>query len=178
MPSASRHLFAPTLGLALLSAACLVALPAQAEGFKAGVELREQASLSEIGLPAYPGATEQRDKADDKAAVTLGLWGGSLGFKLQVRKFTSGDALDTVAAFYQDALAQYGEVLDCSKPQPRRAAKHKRGDDDSLSCGDETPKPGSRVYKVGTDKDFRMVSVQPKSAGVHFQLLRLVAKGI
>jgi hypothetical protein len=171
-----RPLFAGILGLALVSAACLVAMPAAADGFKAGVELREQASLSEIGLPAYPGATVQQDKADDKAAVTLGLWGGSLGFKLQVRKFASGDALETVAAFYQDALAQYGQVLDCSKPQPKPKPANK--DEDRLSCGDETPKPGSRVYKVGTDKDFRMVAVQPKSTGVHFQLLRMVAKGI
>jgi len=174
MPSASRHLFAPTLGLALLSAACLVALPAQAEGFKAGVELREQASLSEIGLPAYPGATEQRDKADDKAAVTLGLWGGSLGFKLQVRKFASGDALETVAAFYQDALAQYGEVLDCSKRPSKRASS---ADEGKLTCDDDAPKPGSRVFKAGSKRDFRVVSLQPKGQGVHFQMVHIVAKG-
>jgi len=175
MPSASRHLFAPTVGLALLSAACLVALPAQAEGFKAGVELREQASLSEIGLPAYPGATEQRDKSDDKAAVTLGLWGGSLGFKLHVRKFASGDPVETVAAFYQDALAQYGEVLDCSN---KRAPKPASGADaGQLTCDDDAPKPGSRVYKAGSKRDFRVVSLQPKGQGVHFQMVHIVAKG-
>lgn len=166
---------APTL---LVSAACLLCAPARADGkgFKAGAEFREDASLVEIGLPAYPGAVAQQDREQDKAALTLGLWGGAFGFKLQVRKFTSTDDIDTIVNYYVKALSQHGKVLDCTKapPRPKREGK---SDDKTLSCSDEERQAGKRVYKVGADNmNFRLVSLQQLGSAVNFQMVRVQIK--
>jgi len=163
----------------LLGAACLVSPLAHADskGFKAGAEFREDASLAEIGLPAYPGAVAQQDREQDKAALTLGLWGGAFGFKLQVRKFTSNDDIESIVGFYVKALSQHGKVLDCAKapPRPKREGK---SEDKALSCSDEERQPGKRVYKVGADNmNFRLVSLQQVGNAVNFQMVRVQIKG-
>lgn len=163
----------------LFCAASLLCAPAHADGkgFKAGAELREEASLAEIGLPAYPGAVAQQDREQDKAALTLGLWGGAFGFKLQVRKFMSSDDIESVAGFYVKALSQYGKVLDCAKAPPR-AKREGKSEDKTLSCSDEERQPGKRVYKVGADNmNFRLVSLQQAGTAVNFQMVRVQVKG-
>lgn len=163
----------------LLSAACLVGAPAHADnkGFKAGAEFREDASLVEIGLPAYPGAVAQLDKEQDKAALTLGLWGGAFGFKLQVRKFMSPDDIGAITDFYVKALSQHGKVLDCSKAPPR-VKREGKSEDKTLSCSDDERKPGKHVYKVGADNmNFRLVSLQQAGNAVNFQVVRVQIKG-
>lgn len=167
---------APTL---LISAACLFCAPAHADNksFKAGAEFREDASLVEIGLPAYPGAVAQQDREQDKAALTLGLWGGAFGFKLQVRKFMSSDDIGAISDFYVKALSQHGKVLDCSKAPPR-AKREGKSEDKTLSCSDEERQAGKRVYKVGVDNmNFRLVSLQQVGNAVNFQMVRVQIKG-
>jgi len=144
------------------------------EGFSGGIEARPSASAADIGLPIYPGAVPQRDRGDDKAAVTLGLWGGSFGFKLMVAKFASSDSLDAVASYYRDALGRYGGVLDCSQP----SAKAQRSTDkNAINCDNDNPGPDERLYKVGTAKAQRVVSMKRVGDGVHFQMVRMEAKG-
>ena len=67
------------LGLALLAGT------AQAEGFNAGIELRDKVSLADIGLPAYPGAVLVKDLdkngKEDKGSFGFSLWGGSFGIQ-------------------------------------------------------------------------------------------------
>lgn len=150
---------------------------AGAAEFDAGIRLNGEASMSDIGLPTYPGAIAQSDHAGDKNALTFGLWGGAFGLQLQVRKFASTDDVETVAAFYRKAMARYGEVLDCSQAPPK-PAKSEKSDDKTLSCDDGERKPGKRVYKVGRDnRNFRLVSLQTVESGAHFQVLRIAIKG-
>lgn len=174
----NKLLTAPVL---LLSAACLLGSPqahADGKGFKAGAEFREDASLAEIGLPAYPGAVAQQDREQDKAALTLGLWGGAFGFKLQVRKFTSNDDIESIVGFYLKALSQHGKVLDCTKAPPRPKRESGKSEDKTLSCSDEERQPGKRVYKVGVDNmNFRLVSLQQVGNVVNFQMVRVQIKG-
>lgn len=168
-----------TASTLLIGAASLISAPAHADGkgFKAGAEFREEASLSEIGLPAYPGAVAQIDKEQDKAALTLGLWGGAFGFKLQVRKFMSSDDIEAITGFYVKALSQYGKVLDCAKAPPR-AKREGKSDDKTLSWSDEERQAGKRVYKVGADNmNFRLVSLQQVGNAVNFQMVRVQIKG-
>ncbi|MBH9579589.1 hypothetical protein [Inhella proteolytica] len=151
----------------------------QLGGFKAGIELREQATQKELGLPLYPGAQPQRDDAKDKGAVTLGLWGGAFGLHLAVGKYASADRFDEVARYYRVAMAAYGPVLEC-RPEnsgakaPKPAAK---GGEEALSCQDAEPGAGGLVLKVGKPKDQRVVALQTKGAQVHFQLVRIEARG-
>ena len=172
--------FGGSLGISLIVIAASAAFAANAsadstdEGFSGGIEARPSASAADIGLPIYPGAVPQRDRGDDKSAVTLGLWGGSFGFKLIVAKFASDDKLDAVASYYRDALGRYGSVLDCSQP----SAKGQRSTDkNALNCDNDNPGPGERLYKVGNAKAQRIVSMKRVGDGVHFQMVRMEAKG-
>lgn len=173
------------LGLSLMSTAALAEDSAKSKpnkSFTAGLDIREQADLKDIGLPAYPGARPQRDKEDDKESATIGLSFGPFGMKLVVSKFASSDELDRIARFYQDALAGYGPVLDCSAGSPaaqEAKARKSRGEKkDPNGCGDVGGDRNERVYKVGTEKNFRLVSLKPVGREVHFQLMKMDLKGL
>jgi hypothetical protein len=162
---------------------CLLAGGAHADGINAGIQIEDQISLSDIGLPAYPGAVlvqEGKGKDDDKGAFGLSLWGGSFGLKLSMLKYRTGDGIEQVGRFYRDAMGRYGKVLDCSVATP--------SDDDSksnnekktlaLRCSKDDAGSGKLVIKVGKDeKHFRMVAIERKDGGVQFQLLNLAING-
>lgn len=184
-----RHLFnalAIALGLSLMSSAATAGDEASnskpAKAFTAGLDIREQADLKDIGLPAYPGARPQRDKEDDKESATIGFSFGPFGMKLVVSKFASNDDLERVARYYREALAGYGPVLDCSAGSPaalEAKARKSRGEKkDPNGCGDVGGDRDERVYKVGTEKSFRLVSLKPVGREVHFQLMKMELRGI
>ena len=51
----------------------------------------KQATAKEVGVPVYPGAKPHKDDKDDSAAVQMGIWGSTFGFKLAVKKMESND---------------------------------------------------------------------------------------
>ena len=76
-------------------------------------------------------------------------------------------------------MAAYGQVLECRAENsgdkaPKPAAK---GGEETLSCKDAEPGASGLVLKVGKPKDQRVVALQPKGAQVHFQLVRIEARG-
>lgn len=157
---------------ALLIAACaLVELAHAGDGLSAGIEVRAEANATEIGLPIYPGAVAERDRGDDKAAVTLGMWGGPVDFRLVVLKFTSTDSLVSVANYYRDALSRIGNFVDCSRPGSGSTAARA---DAALPCDGDAPDAGARtLYKAGTRQRQRIVEMKQVGKTVHFQLVRL-----
>ncbi|MDL5032452.1 hypothetical protein QRD43_11120 [Pelomonas sp. APW6] len=173
-PLSSRLMAALALPAALLLAPAAMAQSdkpargASSSGFSAGVEFRAQATPADVGLPAYPGAVPQFDKKDDAASLTMGLWGGTFGFKLVVTKFATDDSLETVSRFYKDALGKYGPVLDCS--QNTGGTKK---DEKILSCDDDKPEKGGLLFKAGKPEAYRLVSLQQRGSKVHFQLVRI-----
>jgi hypothetical protein len=149
----------------------VVSLPAVAAG--AGIELSDKSSAADVGLPAYPGAAIRRDKDDDGEGLNLSLWGGSLGFKLALVKFTSADSVEKVAGFYRDAMSRYGTVLDCTGPRPAAPGPT---DKKVLACNkDDKGEPGGKLYKVGTPRQQRIVSIKPVGSRVEFDLVRVEA---
>ncbi|MFZ5549011.1 MAG: hypothetical protein ACOZJX_09985 [Pseudomonadota bacterium] len=158
-------LFAPLL---VAFAATTSAGPTFAAG--AGVELNDRSSPAEVGLPAYPGATVRRDKPDDGEGLNLSLWGGSLGFKLALVKFSTTDPVDKVAAYYREAMGRYGTVLDCTGPRPAAPPADKK----VLACNkDDKGEPGGKLYKVGTPQQQRIVSIKPAGGRVEFDMVRV-----
>ena len=157
--------------LALLLLSSLQATQA-ADGFKAGLEVRSDARIADIGLPAHPGAMRQLEEGDDGPGVTFGLWGGPVGFRLVVLKFASSDSVESVARFYRKALARSGPVLDCSQPEPRAAPGAK-----DLRCDGDLPSSGGQLYKAGLPNRMQMVAVEPgpRGQGSRFVLLRMAA---
>ena len=177
--SASLVLGAAVAGLLAATFTAHAAEPDSSGAFRAGIEVRAEASAADIGLPVYPGATAQPGDGKDSGAATVGLWGGSLGFHLAVLKYTSPAPLDNVAAYYRDAMGRHGTVLDCSQARP--ATEAPASDDankKTLRCGkDDKADPGGRLYKVGTPGNQRIVSIKPAAGGVVFQLLRIETQG-
>ncbi len=137
----------------------------------AGLIVSGRAAAKEVGLPIYPGsiAHREQDKDDNSPAAKLGLWGTSFGFKLVVLKMESKDTPRKIADYYQNALAKYGTVLDCTNGGRPHQAKNEKSE--KLTCGDDKPEAGGMLFKAGTAEKQHIVAVQPKGNGAEFQLL-------
>jgi hypothetical protein len=149
-----------TLALALSTPWAAAAPP---EPAYAGVDVRAEADAAELGLPIYPGARRPPVDGDEKTAVTLGIWGGSLGFRVTVLKLLSPDPVGTIGEYYRTALARYGAVMDCGVV----------GRQADAGCEDDKPPPGGRLYKVEAGKVTRVVSLKPQDGEVLIQLVRV-----
>jgi len=172
--------------LCALTLIALAATTAHADGVhgtvsgsvNAGIDIRAQASMQEIGLPAYPAAKAvQKDDDGDEGNVSMSLWGGSFGMKLLVAKYQSTDSIDAIQGFYRDALGRYGKVLDCGGASISSGASDSRTEI-RLSCDKDDRRDGKHVLKVGaSDKDFRLVALKQEGKQVTIDIVRLVIKG-
>lgn len=142
----------------------------------AGLIIKAEATAKEVGLPLYPGSRPHKDNKDDSSGANLGLWGNTFGFKLVVLKMESDDATEKVAAFYQKALGKYGKVLDCTNNPPGADDKDKDKESNKLTCQDDRPDPGGRMFKAGSKDKQHIVGVKPSGAGSEFTLVRLEAR--
>jgi hypothetical protein len=140
----------------------------------AGLIVSARAMAKEVGLPIYPGSIPHReqDKDGDRPAAKLGVWGSSFGFRLVVLKMESKDTPKKIADYYQNALAKYGPVLDCTHSTRAKDEKSER-----LTCGDDKPEAGGMLFKAGTAEKQHIVAVQPKGNGAEFQLLYVETRG-
>jgi hypothetical protein len=157
--------------LALAAQGCASAQPSVPwqDGRSAGVEARADATASDLGMPLYPGATVRKDKPDDTGNVTFAIWGGSKGLKVSAAKYLSVDTPERVTAFYREALARFGNVLDCGNERP--AAKAREKDDKALQCS--ASEVGKRTLKVGASGRERSVTVTPAAQGTLIELARV-----
>ena len=174
-----RHVAAT---LAVVLAATLAAGAAQA----GGLDIHADADAKDVGLPVYPGAVKKAEKDDDTPGLSFGLWGESFGIKLAVVSYRSTDNVETVAAFYRDALAKYGPVLDCTlnpkKPDitlPPKADSDKKSENDQpVTCDDDTVEAGGRLFKVGTQRLAARVQGPLRwHDGASFELVRVDTHG-
>jgi hypothetical protein len=178
------------VGMAILGLLCAAVLPLGAQdnkdSGKSGSEMdrnsvgfiaSKEASAKDIGLPAYPGARQHKDKSDDTPAVRLGLWGGDSGFKLAVLKLESNDSPEKVATFYRKALAKYGKVLDCSGSARASAEKKKPASSDALGCEDDQGEPGEIILKAGTKEEEHVVGIKTEGGLTLFQLVYVETRG-
>lgn len=156
------------LALALAAATAPSAFAGD-KGFSMGIKGHDRTQAADIGLPVYAGAQPYRDSEGDKPAATLGLWAGVFGLELDVMKFRVAAEPQRVAAFYADALARYGTVLDCRDAAARVKPPK---DSDRLSC-DSAPAAGDYEYRVGSARQFRVVSVKRDGGGARFDLVRI-----
>lgn len=145
----------------------------QTKDTDAGLVIKTQATAKEVGLPLYPGSRPHKDDKDDSSGANLGLWGDTFGFKVVALKMESGDSQDKIAAFYQKALAKYGKVLDCTNNPPRTAEKDKNSNQLTLTCQDDRPDSGGRLFKAGTKSKQHIVSIKPGAHPIEFDLVYL-----
>ncbi len=148
--------------------------------FSAGVNVSGKADAKDIGVPIFPNSRPHKDKSDDSTAANLGLWGGSVGFKLAVVKMETDAPQEKVAAFYRKALAKYGKVLDCTNaPALTQEQKDANQQTNTLACDDDHAKNGGVIYKSGTLDSQHIVSIEP-GAGVAtvYDVVNLSTKGL
>ena len=164
----------------LLAAAALVLACASQAG---GLDVHADADAADVGLPAYPGAVKKAEKGGDPSGFKFGIWGDSFGIKIAVVSYRSTDSVDKVAAFYREALAQYGPVLDCSrnakKPDaaPPSDDEKKAAKDKPVTCDNDTVDAGGRLFKVGTGRAQRVFKASPWHDGASFELVRVEEHG-
>ena len=164
-----------------LAAAAALTLAAGASA-AAGLDIHADADAADVGLPAYPGAVKKSDLDGDRAGFSFGVWGEAFGIKVAVVSYRSADSVDKVAAFYRDALAKYGPVLDCSsnRKRPGEPPVHhddKADKDKPVTCDNDTVEAGGRLYKVGTHRDQRVFKATPRRDGAGFELVRVEEHG-
>jgi len=172
MPVLSR----PTLRQAAVALAVVVAAGASHAG---GLDIHADADAKDVGLPIYPGAVKNSDPGSDSAGFSFGVWGEAFGFKLAVVSYRSTDSPDAVAAFYRDAMSQYGTVLDCTGVHGRKP-QHPQDKDDRdkpVTCDSDSVEPGGHVFKVGINRAQRVFKVTPTPKGSKFDLVRVEVRG-
>jgi len=77
----------------------------------------DQTTATDLGLPAYPGATVVKDQDKHKSAdVHMGF--GEWQLRVRAVSYESADAREKVEGFYKQALSRYGDVLVCQNRQP------------------------------------------------------------
>jgi len=165
------------LPVALLAATLAGATPsawAQEARVGAGIEVRHGAKHADLGLPLVPGAVRREDGKDEPAGVTLAIWAGPRGLKLAVQGYSTTVPPDQVVAFYKQALAQHGAVLDCSNPPPASKDKDK---EKTLRCDADETRPGTHVMKVGTPRNFHLVKVRAGRESTEFDLVKVALGG-
>jgi hypothetical protein len=163
--------FAVSLGLVLQPVA---AQEPEKEGV--GLTVSGQADAKDVGLPIYPGSKPHKENANESQSAHVGFWAGGSGFKLNVMKMESPDSPEKVAAFYKNALAKYGKVLDCSNLSSA-TDREKKVSSDALTCGDDKPDKGGMLFKSGTKEKQHIVGIQAHDKGSLYQLVALVGWG-
>lgn len=155
------------LGTALALSACAQTAPpgppaSSSDSYGAGISFDTQAIDKDLQVPIYPGATPLIENQDDKAGVSLGLWGGLFGMRVAAGKYQSRDDVDSIGRYYRKTLARFGTLLDCGDPKVLRG---KPKDGGPMTCDDDKPDAGGQLYKVGQPKNFRVVSIKPLKDG-------------
>lgn len=138
-------------------------------GFSAGLQANSRTTPADVGLPVFSGAVAFTESKDDKPGASLGAWVGAFGLQIHALKYRVASSPAAVAAFYAKELARYGAVLDCRDPAAR---VNPPKEDERLRC-DNAPKAGDFEYRVGTARNFRVVSVRQDGEATRFDMARI-----
>jgi hypothetical protein len=162
---ASSVLFAAALTLGGASS------NAQSADFKLELHADSHGSAAEVGLPAYPGATLDKD-TDNSSAADLGFTFGDTRFRLIVAKYRTKDSPEKVFEFYRKPLLRFGEVLECNQGKPVGSPNATKsgltcsGDKEGhLTITDDKVLSNHHELRVGSPHQFRIVSFDEPDYG-------------
>lgn len=159
MPRTFHRILAPLLASFALAACAAPPAP------YAGADIDGRVDEADVGLPLYPGARLiAPHDGEDKPALNLSIWGGSLGFRLAVVKLQSSAPIADVAGFYRRAMQRRGPWRDCAQPTASAGP----------DCGKNEVPAGGFLFKAGVeDEEVRTVVLSPQEGGVQIQLVRV-----
>ncbi len=188
MPTHSNR-FAAAIVVAMFTTVIFGSTVAHAEGglnIAGTLNISEDVNPKDTGMRIFPGAKlveKGADKHRDGDGANLQFSLGGFGAKLVVAKLRVDESPEKIAAFYQDDLARFGEVLDCSKPlsaeqraeqrAERKARKENNERDSRLTCRGETAPRDGMLFRVGTNTNQRVVSIRPREGGTEFTLVHI-----
>lgn len=128
------------------------------------VSVRSDTIPSDVGLPVYPGARPVVDGSDhDNANVSIDSPFGDV--RVAALKFESDAAPEAIAEYYKRVMETYGAVTVC------------RGEIDFNDGGSgRAPRCKGRRGRgiqvaVGTEGNFRLAAVKPRSVGSEFAVV-------
>ncbi|HEX3354567.1 MAG TPA: hypothetical protein VHS34_17240 [Terriglobales bacterium] len=170
--------FVLAVGTLLVLPGCDINVKKGAEGKDKKVDIEtpigalhvsQGADVRDIGLPVYPGA--RRKEVDDdgqEKSANVNISSSLFGLRVVAIEYLSDDPPEKLVAYYSDQLKKYGSVLECHTSKSNPGATMNPGDDskdsEKLKCeGDNNGKVIE--LKVGTEKNQRIVSIQPANSG-------------
>ena len=145
-----------------------------------GIHVSEQANMSDIGLPLYPGARlKEKDSDGSDKSANVNISGFGYGLKVVAMEYESSDAPSKVISFYREQLKKYGHVLECHTSKGNwnvNMGSHGSRDGSSeLTC--EGSGGNDTELKVGKQYDQHIVAVQSQGKGSSFSLVYLRTHG-
>ena len=157
------------VAMLLLSAgACTAEGSGSGDSMEASVRVNGEATADDVGLPAYPGSKLYKEPGESSSGANVGLSTPLFGLKVAAVKLESADKPEHVAKFYRKALSKYGDLLDCSDGAATTA---KAASSEGLKCDPADSDDHRIVYKVGTEKDQRIVAIKPHGKSSRFDLV-------
>ena len=144
---------------------------AQSKDFNLELHANSHGTAADVGVPAYPGATIDKE-AEDSSAADLGFTFGDNHFRLIVAKYLTKDSPERVLDFYRKSLSRYGEVLECNqgKPAGTLSATHSGltcsgNKEDHLTVTDNAVLSGLHEIRAGSPHRFRIVAIDESHPG-------------
>lgn len=160
-----------SLFLVMALGMCGVANADSKREFEAGLKFSDQATAADVGLPAYPNSKPYLEEGESGSGANIGLSFPGFGIKVHATKLETADKPEKVAAFYLKALSKYGKVIECkydadAPKNPPSPSEH----NDQLKCDANDASKDSIVYKTGTKKNQRVVSIKPYKDGTRYSM--------
>jgi len=145
------------------------------------VKTNDAAVLENIGLPGYPGAVLVKNH-HDKGSADVSFSFGSFHLKVNAASYHTTDKPEMVMAFYRQALAKYGDVIECQNNKPVGTPTTTS---EGLNCSDEGDKRvsvsddwiGKSQLKAGSKQRQHIVEIDPDGTGTKFGLVALELPG-
>ncbi len=136
---------------------------------------------SSVGLPAYPGAQLEKKKGEDSGSVDLHMGFGPWQMRVKAVSYTTPDPEAKVLAFYRQAMAKYGDVVECRGDEAVGQPTHTA---EGLTCRDDDnggkrSNPGVNIndmhhsLKAGSKRHQHIVGFKNRSSDTDFSLVLL-----
>jgi hypothetical protein len=145
------------------------------------LKVDEGVDARDTGLPLYAGAKPYEKEKDGHNAANVNISSSFFGLKVVAAEYTSPDPPNKVRDFYQNALKNYGKVVECKGSYDNNVNVNKGGDGDSdrpVDCSDVHGDKNDEIQlKVGTRNHQRVVGLRPDGSGTRFALVYVNTRG-